>query len=134
MLCPFCSEEIADTAIKCKHCNEILNKVAHDRLRDAQSSATANELMPSLSTYEQQAFQKILANGERRTEFKNWAAFLFGPFWYCYKGMWLRGSVALIASIASGGFLVFPFAVYAAWFGDYDHYQFKVKGRQIWFI
>lgn len=32
MLCPYCNEEIADRAIKCKHCSEILDKGRHAAL------------------------------------------------------------------------------------------------------
>lgn len=41
MLCPFCREEIADGAIKCKHCGEILDKERHDALRDPQRGQSA---------------------------------------------------------------------------------------------
>lgn len=34
MLCSFCCEEIADGAIKCKNCGEILDKEQHDALKD----------------------------------------------------------------------------------------------------
>jgi phage FluMu protein Com len=32
MKCPFCSEEINDNAIKCKHCGEVLNQSAFSSL------------------------------------------------------------------------------------------------------
>lgn len=134
MLCPFCSEEVADGAIKCKHCSEILNRAAHDRLRDVQSSANVNEVISSLPPYYQRAFQQISANGERPTTARNWAAFLFGPFWYCYRGMWMRGGVAFLLLILTGGFWAIPFGIYACWYGNYDYYQFKVKNRHIWFV
>ncbi len=134
MLCPFCSEEVADGAIKCKHCSEILNRTAHDRLKGVQSSANVNEVISSVPPYYQQAFQQISANGEHPKTLINWAAFLFGPFWYCYRGMWVRGSVALLLIIFSGGFLVYLFGIYALCYGNYDYYQFKVKNRHIWFV
>lgn len=134
MLCPFCNEEVADGAIKCKHCGEILNRVAHNRLRDAQSSANVNEVISSLRPYYQRAFQQISAGGEHPIAAINWAAFLFGPFWYFYRGMWVRGGIALSLLLFSGGFLVLLFGIYAFCYGNYDYYQFKVKNRHIWFI
>lgn len=34
-LCPFCSEEIHDNAIKCKHCGEFLNTSVDTRIEEA---------------------------------------------------------------------------------------------------
>lgn len=66
----------------------------------------------------------------------NWKSFIFGVFWYLYKGMWAKaiiytvtGSV-LAALTAGAGFLVM-WAVFGV-LGNYDLYLKHRYGTQLW--
>ena len=45
MICPFCKEEIADGAIKCKHCKSILDDNSV-QLNNAESAVTVKDNIP----------------------------------------------------------------------------------------
>lgn len=78
-----------------------------------------------------------LSLGERFRLFFNIWGFLFGPFYYLVKGMWVKGLfllgiqfiLAVILDIDSNSvFCIIP--GYCAGFASYDYYLFKVKGMQ----
>jgi len=64
----------------------------------------------------------------------NWAAFLFGPFWYFYHGMWAKGLLYLVFNIVviEAPFLwVIPW-IYASLFGTYDFFILRKFDKQLW--
>ncbi len=78
----------------------------------------------------------------------NLAAFLFGPLYYCFKGMWIKGAVLLatgwvIAALFTGLesiiglelpsiFYWLPSAVLCSQLSNYDYYRKVVHGETIW--
>lgn len=57
----------------------------------------------------------------------NWWAFLFGPFWYFYKGMLGKGALLFLLSLT--GFLA-PFMwIYAGLKGNEDYY---IRWKQVY--
>lgn len=50
----------------------------------------------------------------------NWWAFLFGPFWYFYKGMLGKGAILFLLSLTG---ILAPFMwIYAGLKGNEDYY------------
>jgi hypothetical protein len=62
----------------------------------------------------------------------NWPAFLFGVFWYLYRGMWAKALIIFAIVLISGGFMGIPLAIYVGLAGNYDYYLLKRRGTQLW--
>lgn len=160
-ICPFCGEEIAYKAVKCKHCGEFLNK-------QISSDRTNNDKIDRLNIDESWKKRFILIdkyyidgywykptdeyNKMPRKEISriynaivfDWgtfiAAFLFGLFYYLFKGMWLKALVysivilildmILLILIPSLGATTYTLSIIFAMFAPFDYYRLKVLGKQ----
>lgn len=131
-LCPYCKEDIKEGAIKCRHCNEVLEKDDYSGMVNEREtiSMTEGELTP----YYQKIFAEFDANNGTFKPTWNWPAFLFGTVWYIYRGPWLKGLVLIIPITIM--FLFFPWGLiaglYSGIFGNYDYYLLKAKGKHFW--
>jgi len=88
-----------------------------------------------LKPYYQTAFAKIDQNDGRFLASWNWAAFVFGVFWYFAKGMWAKALILLIGSLILGGLTGIGFLAVWAYFGvagNYDLYLKERRGTQLW--
>jgi hypothetical protein len=130
MKCPFCSEEINDNAIKCKHCGEVLNQSAFSSLTNHYSKES-NSYIPEDDEVKA-AFDKIDANNGKFVGVFNLYALLLGIIWYMIKGMWAKAFILFILVLISGGLLAIPLWIYCSFAGYYDYYLFKVKGKKLW--
>ena len=129
MECPFCKEEIKDGAIKCKHCNSMLNSTSEQQQQvnyGDQSYATNidnlnvsdiwkrrfkafkedGQVESSWYGYKFNSNNPILAINGRTVFSKNnyvsITAFLFTGLWYMLKGMWKKGiSLIVIGTIGN---------------------------------
>jgi uncharacterized protein DUF2628 len=130
MKCPFCSEEILEGAIKCKHCGEVLKKDEYARV--ATERAKIIKDYGRFTTHYQEVFKQIdEKNGSFRPKW-NWAAFLFGFFWYLSKGMWVKGLVMIAITFAFSGVPVLFFWLYGGIAGNFDYYLYAIQGKQLW--
>ncbi len=85
-----------------------------------------------MKPYYQVAFAELEKAGGAMTPRWNWASFLFGSFWYLFRGMPLKGIIFLVLTFVTGGFLGFFIAIYAGLYGTWDLYLLKAKGKQLW--
>jgi hypothetical protein len=122
--CPFCAEEIAVDARKCKHCGEFV---------DATQSASApfSGAPPDLLPYYQDEFQRIRESGEQYRGKWNWAAFCFGGFWALSKGLWKQLVIALVGSLFTWGIVGIIYCFVFGARGNYLYYC-KVIKHQEW--
>ncbi len=89
-----------------------------------------------LSDYYVKAFSEFdtlakTSPGKLQAKF-NWAAFLFGPFWYLYRGLWVKALIYFGVAFGTAGlFALIPW-IYATAFGTYDFYLLRKHNKQLW--
>lgn len=83
-----------------------------------------------LDVYYRERFAQFDRNGS--TASWNWAAFLFGAFWYFSKGLWAKALLIIFVAFLSGGFLGIPLWIYGGVMGNYDYYLLRRKQQQLW--
>lgn len=124
MLCPYCKEKIADGALKCKHCESMLNQTDPPPVTPSSEQKTSISAVsdPELTaridalTLSNQLKTKLhfVHNNIKGTKFGlpdyglkgsalwqtfNWWAFFFTAFYYFAKGVHQKGLVLLGVSI-----------------------------------
>ena len=140
--CPYCKAQTHEAAVMCVACGRQLTEASvtgHEGGRAdgkptvVRSIAEAVEGIAGESReYYRDEFQSIQdAGGGFKASF-NWAAFLLGPIWYLYHGMWKKALILIGVS-----FLTFAIATpliwaYAGIASNYDLYLLKVKGKELW--
>jgi hypothetical protein len=96
-----------------------------------QAPAATSAPYAGLTPYYADAYARIDAGGMGASKW-NWAAFLFGMFWYFYRGLWGKALLMAGVNIASGGVLGLLFALYCGKFGNYDDWLLRRQGKQLW--
>jgi len=148
MKCTNCGASLERSASFCGYCGTSLTKasaagtqgpafrqpalVAAGPAAAGASAPPATSLSDSdLKPYYQQAFAEIDAKGAQASPW-NWAAFLFGAFWYFYRGLWAKGLLYILACISTGGLAQVVLFIYAGKFGTNDFYLLRRHGKQMW--
>ncbi|THF70718.1 DUF2628 domain-containing protein [Deinococcus sp. Arct2-2] len=87
------------------------------------------------ASYEE-TFRRFDREGGRWLATWNWAAFVFGVFWYLYRGVWVKAliyfAVIFIVSAITGGIATIPLWIVVGVLANYDLYLLKRKGTQLW--
>jgi hypothetical protein len=90
MICPYCKETILDGAVKCRHCNSMLNPAPS--FGDGYDSITTDEIrtfVGSNTQYYVEQFAKFNITGtERFRPTWNWSCFGFTFLWMLYRKMY----------------------------------------------
>lgn len=87
------------------------------------------------ASYEE-VFQRFDNAGGKWVATWNWAAFVFGIFWYFYRGLWVKALIYLLGifviGVISGGLLSIPIWIAFGIVANYDLYLLQRKGTQLW--
>lgn len=143
MECTNCGAAIESNSTFCSYCGTaVTNKgasssgVPHESIPAMQVAEPASEAVSqnwsSFPLYYQQAFLEIERNGGKFLAKWNWAAFLFGCFWYFVRGMWAKGLILLLIALGTSGAAIIFLWIYCGIAGTYDYYLLKAKGKQLW--
>ena len=115
--CPFCKKMVEDDAQFCPHCGT----------RFLSAADPSFDVPP----YYQKQFEKFKKNDGQFLITWNWWAFLFGIFWYFYKGIWVKPLIMIAVSALFAGVPGIFFILYCALFGNYDYYRLKILHKQL---
>ncbi|WP_071881353.1 DUF2628 domain-containing protein [Thalassoporum mexicanum] len=114
--CSECSQSNPENSLYCSNCGAPLN--------------TTVPKPEKYTGYYARVFNEFDNVGGEFKPTWNWWSLLFGPFWYLYKGIWLKGVILLVLPFT--GFLA-PFCwIYSGVCGNYDLYLLQVKNKQFW--
>jgi hypothetical protein len=124
MICPFCKEEIADGAIKCKHCASILNFPQPDELpQNDMKSIEDNDYNQKLRAMFEKKNYRVILGLPIFTNFRDqlracwWLGLPYAPLnvaAYLFRGMFkkavvLAGLYALVIAMAKMGLIGIAF-------------------------
>jgi len=142
--CPSCGAGVEVVPGRCRKCGtSIAAPASAPVVTVAGSGYSAAAAAPALergsappsfaglSNYYQMEFSKIYNSNETYKGRFNWAAFLFGPLWALSKGLYVAAIIALVASVATGGFLGLVAAAVFGGRGNWFYYCLFVKGKQL---
>jgi hypothetical protein len=148
MQCKSCGAQNPNNLLDCAYCGSSLSQIggnapATPSNSPTQASGIAAASTPSanqnqdyaidLPQYYKLAFAEFDKNPQSGPQFKfNWGAFLFGPFWYFFRGLWLKGLLYFAVIFGSAGFLVWLPWIYSFSFATYDLYILRKQGKQFW--
>lgn len=138
--CPHCKAQTHESATKCGACGAELGKQKHGNASQNSETLIGTKSLEqavagiagSNQEYYRAEFQSIQdAGGGFRASF-NLAAFLFGPIWYIYHGMWKKALILIGASILTFAVATPLIWAYSGLASNYDLYLFKVRGKELW--
>ncbi|QWD80519.1 DUF2628 domain-containing protein [Polynucleobacter sp. MWH-Spelu-300-X4] len=145
MQCKSCGAQNPDNLMECAYCGASLSRPTANSAPAAPSASVVSapaapaassqnqDYAIDLPQYYKAAFAEFDKNPQGGPQFKfNWGAFWFGPFWYFFRGLWLKGILYLAVIFGTAGFLVWLPWIYSFSFGTYDLYLLRKHGKQFW--
>jgi hypothetical protein len=138
MQCKSCGAQNPDNLMECAYCGATLARVgAPTSVAPSAPTPVAapqnQDYAIDLPQYYKLAFADFDKNPQGGPQFRfNWGAFFFGPFWYFFRGLWLKGLLYLALVFGTAGFLVWLPWIYCFSFGTYDLYLLRKHGKQFW--
>lgn len=145
--CRECGEEISDRAEECPHCGTLTASVecwecGEMVRRDAETCPSCGVPDPAprektssvreVKPYYRRQFRKFEENNGNFVFTWNWPAFLFGVFWYFYRGMWAKALILTAFTLLSGGALFLIVWAYCGAVGNYDYYLLVEEETQLY--
>jgi hypothetical protein len=81
-------------------------------------------------------FRRFDENGGQFVATWNWLAFIFGPLWYLFHGMWVKALLYFVGGIFLSAVTGGPVGI-LVWLGfgllgNYDLYLYRRRGVQLW--
>lgn len=100
--------------------------------QEAEASHGTQARTTTPEIYYRRVFHRFDQNHGRFLATWNWAAFIFAPFWYLAKGMWLKALLMFGILILTGGLAVALVWIYCGAFGNWDYYLLRRQGKQFY--
>lgn len=137
--CRECEAEVSSQAETCPRCGaphpapppEPEEGAGTEEAGEGAAGSGEATLTPE-EAYYREVFRRFDRNLGRYEATWNWAAFLFGPFWYLAKGLWLKALLMLGILLLTGGLAFVLVWVYCGAFGNWDYYLLRRQGKQFY--